>query len=56
LTPVTAAALFGRGELSVRRPELTVVAAHTPKRPPLRIHRVSERPPVDEIRLRDGCM
>jgi Protein of unknown function (DUF559) len=50
----TAAALYGLRELSVRRPELTVVAAHTPNRPPLRIHRVGEPPPADEVRLRDG--
>ena len=50
----TAAALYGLRELSVRRLELTVVAAHTPKRSPLRVHRVSEAPPADEIRLRDG--
>ena len=50
----TAAALYGLRELSVRRLELTVVAAHTPKRSPLRVHRVSQAPPADEIRLRDG--
>jgi hypothetical protein len=50
----TAAALYGLRELAVRRPKLTVVAAHTPKRAPLRIHRVGEPPPADEVRLRDG--
>jgi hypothetical protein len=50
----TAAALLGLRELSVRRPELTIVADHTPKRPPLRIHRVCEVPPADELRTRDG--
>jgi hypothetical protein len=50
----TAAALYGLRELAVRRPELTVVTAHTPKRPPLRIHRVGEPPAADEVRLRDG--
>jgi hypothetical protein len=50
----TATALYGLRELSVRRLELTVVAAHTPKRSPLRVHRVSRAPTADEIRLRDG--
>ena len=50
----TAAALLGLRELSVNRLELTVVAEHTPKRPPLRIYRVSEPPPADELRTRDG--
>ena len=40
----TAAALLGLRELSVGRLELTVVAEHTPKRPPLRVHRASEPP------------
>jgi hypothetical protein len=50
----TAAALLGLRELSVGRPELTIVANHTPKRPPLRIHRVGEPPPDDELRSADG--
>jgi hypothetical protein len=50
----TAAALLGLRELSVRRLELTIVAGHTPKRPPLRIQRVSEAPPAEELRTRDG--
>jgi Protein of unknown function (DUF559) len=50
----TAAALLGLRELSVGRLELTVVAAHTPRRPPLLIHRVSEPPPAEEIAIRDG--
>jgi hypothetical protein len=50
----TAAALYAVRELSVRRLELTIVAAHTPKRSPLRVHRVCEAPPADEIRVRDG--
>ena len=52
----TAAALLGLRELSVSRLELTVVAAHTPKRPPLRIHRVREAPPAEELRTQDGLM
>jgi hypothetical protein len=50
----TAAALLSLRELSVARLELTVVADHTPKRPPLRIHRARETPPADELRTRDG--
>ena len=51
----TAAALLGLRELSVSRLELTIVADHTPKRPPLRIHRAREMPPADELRTRgDG--
>jgi hypothetical protein len=50
----TAAALLGLRELSVSRPELTIVADHTPSRPPLRIHRVGEPPPKDELRTGDG--
>jgi hypothetical protein len=50
----TAAALLGLRELSVARLELTVVADHTPKRPPLRVHRARETPPPDELRTRDG--
>jgi hypothetical protein len=50
----TAAAMLGLRELSVARLELTVVADHTPKRPPLRIHRVSEAPPADELRTGNG--
>jgi hypothetical protein len=50
----TAAALLGLRDLSVHRLELTIVADHTPKRPPLRVHRVCETPPADEIRTRDG--
>ena len=50
----TAAALLGLRELSVRTLELTVVADRTPKRPPLRIHRVVEAPPADQLRTRDG--
>jgi hypothetical protein len=50
----TAAALLGLRELSVARLELTVVADHTPKRPPLRLHRVSEAPPADELRTANG--
>ena len=50
----TAAALLGLRELSVARLELTVVAEHTPRRPPLRLHRVCEPPPADELRTRDG--
>jgi hypothetical protein len=49
-----AAALLGLRDLSVGRLELTVVADHTPKRPPLRIHRVSQPPPADELRHADG--
>ena len=50
----TAAALLGLRELSVSRLKLTVVANHTPKRPPLRIYRVGEPPPADELRTQDG--
>jgi hypothetical protein len=50
----TAAALLGLRELTVGRLELTIVADHTPKRPPLRVHRVCETPPADELRTRDG--
>ena len=50
----TAAALLGLRELSVSRLELTIVADHTPKRLPLRIHRVGEPPPDDELRIADG--
>jgi hypothetical protein len=50
----TAAALHGLRELSIRQLELTIVAEHTPKRPPLRIHRIGEAPRVDELRIRDG--
>ncbi|MFZ0386261.1 MAG: type IV toxin-antitoxin system AbiEi family antitoxin domain-containing protein [Solirubrobacteraceae bacterium] len=50
----TAAALLGLRDLSVHRLELTIVADHTPKRPPLRVHRVCETPPAHEIRTRDG--
>jgi hypothetical protein len=50
----TAAALLGLRELSVARLELTVVADHTPKRPPIRVHRARETPPADELRTRDG--
>jgi len=50
----TAAALLGLRDLSVRRPELTIVADHTPQRPPLRVHRISEAPPADELRHGDG--
>jgi Protein of unknown function (DUF559) len=50
----TAAALLGLRELSVSRLELTVVAHHTPKRPPLRVYRVGEPPPADELRTQDG--
>jgi Protein of unknown function (DUF559) len=50
----TAAALLGLRDLSVGRLELTVVADHTPKRPPLRIYRIGEPPPADELRTRDG--
>jgi hypothetical protein len=50
----TAAALLGLRPLSVGRLELTVVADRTPKRPPLRIHRIGEPPPADEIRTADG--
>jgi hypothetical protein len=50
----TAAALLGLRELSASRLELSVVADHTPKRPPLRLHRVGEAPPADEIVMRDG--
>jgi hypothetical protein len=50
----TAAALLGLRELSVARLELTIVAEHTPRRPPLRVHRVSEPPPAEEIATRDG--
>ena len=43
----TAAALLGLRELSVSRLELTVVANHTPKRPPLRIiESVNRRRPM----------
>jgi hypothetical protein len=50
----TAAALLGLRELTIGRLELTIVADHTPKRPPLRVHRVCETPPADELRTRDG--
>jgi hypothetical protein len=50
----TAAALLGVRDLSVGRLELTVVADHTPKHPPLRIYRVSQPPPADELRQTDG--
>ena len=50
----TAAALHGLRALTVMRIELTVVAAHTPKRPPLWVHRVGEPPRRDELRTRDG--
>ena len=50
----TAAALLGLRALSVNRLELSVVAEHTPRRPPLRVYRVSEPPPSDELRTRDG--
>jgi Protein of unknown function (DUF559) len=50
----TAAALLGLRELSVGQLELTIAAQHTPKRPPLRIHRISEAPPAEEIAIRDG--
>src|ERR1700734_2363008 len=50
----TAAALLGLHGLSVAHLELTVVADHTPRRPPLRLHRVSEAPPADELRTADG--
>jgi hypothetical protein len=38
----------------VSRLELTVAAAHTPQRAPLRIHRVGEVPPAEELRTQDG--
>ena len=50
----TAAAVLGLRELSVGRLQLTVVADHTPKRPPMRIYRIGEPPPGDELRTRDG--
>ncbi len=50
----TAAALLGLRQLSVGQLELTIVADHTPRRPPLRIHRVGEAPPAEEIVTRDG--
>jgi hypothetical protein len=50
----TAAALLGLRELSVRGLELTIVADRTPRRPPLRIHRVSQAPAPEEIVMRDG--
>ena len=50
----TAAALLGLRELTVSRLELSVVADHTPKRTPLRVHRVCAAPPADEIAMRDG--
>jgi Protein of unknown function (DUF559) len=50
----TAAALLGVRDLSVGHLELTVVADHTPQRPPLRIHRVSQPPPADELRQANG--
>jgi hypothetical protein len=52
----TAAALLGLRDLSVSRLELTIVADHTPKRPPLRIYRARGLPPSDELRNRDGLM
>lgn len=52
----TAAALLGVRELSVARPELTVVCDHTPKRPPLRVHRIGEPPPAEELRHADGLI
>jgi hypothetical protein len=50
----SAAALLGLRELSVRHLELSIVAGHTPKRRSLRVHRVCETPPADELRTRDG--
>lgn len=50
----TAAALLGLRKLTVSRLELTVVADHTPKRPPLRIHRARETPPASELRHAEG--
>ena len=50
----TAAALLGVRDLSVGRLELTVVTEHTPRRPPLRIYRVSQPPPADDLRQTDG--
>jgi hypothetical protein len=50
----TAAALLGVRELLVGQLELTIVAEHTPKHSPLRVHRVSRAPPAEEIVIRDG--
>jgi hypothetical protein len=50
----TAAALLGLRDLWVGRLDITVVADHTPKRPPLRIHRVNRAPLPEELRTQDG--
>jgi hypothetical protein len=50
----TAAALLGLRGLSVNHLELTVVADHTPPRPPLRVHRVGDAAPADELRTTNG--
>ena len=50
----TAAALLGLRALLVSRLELTIVAEHTPRRPPLWVHRVGQAPPAEEIVMRNG--